>query len=140
MDRYDSQTTATWVTLIMNRPHGTWEDYALDDKRWPPRPRARRSHSSTRAKDRGCAEVNPAPAAPPKKQRSACPADSSAFRLHHIRGRGHGSFLPVATGDILTARRRFRGVCGRERRELSPESHAQTQARPRRLASVPFAP
>src|SRR5215831_7045271 len=92
-------------------------------------------------KDRGCAEGNPAPAAPPKiKQRSACPADGTAFRLHHIRGTGHGSFWPVATGDILTARRRFRGISGRERRDLSPESHVQTQARPRRLASVPSAP
>src|SRR5215470_3496771 len=79
MDRYDSQTTATWVTLIMNRPHGTWEEtkVALIHAR----------------KDRGCAEGNPTPAAPPKiKQRSACPANGTAFRLHHIREMGHGSF------------------------------------------------
>ena len=31
------------------------------------------------------------------KRDSACPADGSVSRLHHIRGRDHGSFWPIAT-------------------------------------------
>src|SRR5262245_47477955 len=80
--------------------------------------RARRLHSSTRAKTVTVPKVTQLAAPPKIKQRSACPADGSAFRLHHIRGRGHGSFCE---GFRMTARRDISTCTGSRRPKASRE-------------------
>src|SRR5215813_14977166 len=63
-----------------------WVEYALDDKCWPPRLRARGSHSSTRAKTVAVPKVTPAPAdgisAASNKQRLA--RRPTALRLDYL--------------------------------------------------------